>query len=131
GCWTDAVTGAAPCAQINPIGSVIHLRAPAGAAAVLINLTLTGATSAGFATAEPCSMLTPTPGQSNGNVAVGGTAANLAIVPVDADGTFCVMVSAPMHVIVDLQGSFSSTGSLQFMPSAPVRRSDTRGTVTA
>ncbi|HEY4331046.1 MAG TPA: M15 family metallopeptidase, partial [Ilumatobacteraceae bacterium] len=55
GCWTDAVTGAAPCAQINPIGSVIHLRAPTGAAAVLINLTLTGATAAGFATAEPCS----------------------------------------------------------------------------
>ena len=126
GCWTGANSTTQRCAQLNDTNSVIHLKAPAGASAVLINLTLTGATADGFATAEACSLTTGAPGQSSGNVARGATAANLAIVSVDPDGTFCVVVSAPMHVVVDVQGSFSPTGALRFMPMAPVRRNDTR-----
>ncbi len=126
GCWSDAATGLQQCAQINPAGSVIRLRAPTGATAVLINLALTDASADGFATAEACTLLQGTPEQSNGNVTRGRTAANLAVVAVDPDGTFCVRVSAPMHVIVDLQGMFSPGGPLMFVPLPPVRRSDTR-----
>ncbi|MCU1393986.1 MAG: hypothetical protein JWM34_2414 [Ilumatobacteraceae bacterium] len=126
GCWTDPVTTAQRCAQPNDIGSVIHLRAPAGAAAVLVNLTLTDATQPGFATAQACSQLQPDPTQSNGNVVPGRAAANLAVVAVDPDGTFCITVSAPMHVIVDLQGTFASGSGQQFVPTTPTRRSDTR-----
>jgi len=125
-CWTDPATGANRCAQINDTGSVIRLKAPSGASAVLINLTLTDATAPGYATAVPCSMAEGATGQSNGNISVGAVAANLAVVSVDADGTFCVRVSAPMHVIVDLQGTFSPSGDLRFMLAAPTRRSDTR-----
>jgi hypothetical protein len=125
-CWSDPVDGAHRCAQINDTNSIIRLKAPTGASAVLINLTLTDAAANGHATAVPCSLAAGATGQSNGNVSVGGVAANLAVVTVDPDGTFCVRVSAPMHVVVDLQGIFSPSGELRFMPAAPTRRSDTR-----
>ena len=125
-CWTDPGSGAQRCGVINDAGSIVRLKAPVGASAVLINLTLTDAVSDGYATAVPCSLAAGATGQSNGNISVGGVAANLAVVTVDPDGTFCVRVSAPMHVIVDLQGTFSPTGELRFMPAAPTRRSDTR-----
>ena len=126
GCWTDVASNVQRCGQVNEINSVLHLQAPAGAAAVLINLTLTDAALSGFASAEACSLTEGPPRQSSGNVAAGHTSANLAVVSVDRDGTFCVVVSAPMHVIIDLQGTFSTDGSLRFLPVAPVRRSDTR-----
>lgn len=127
GCWTDAISTTQRCSQINDTGAIIRLKAPAGAAAVLINLTLTEAAGDGFATALACSMAQATPKQSNGNVATGRTAANLAIVAVDTDGTYCIRVSAPMHVVVDVQGTFATGTGLQFVPVTPVRRSDTRG----
>ena len=125
-CWTDPAGGAQRCGVLNDAGAIIRMQAPAGASAVLVNMTLTGATADGFATAQPCSLLHVAPGQANGNVTRSRTAGNLAVVAVDPDGTFCVRVSAPMHVIVDLQGTFSLTGPLRFMSTAPVRRSDTR-----
>jgi hypothetical protein len=125
-CWTDPATATQRCGQINDAGSVVRLKAPDGAAAVLINLTLTDAVADGYATAVACSLAPQATGQSNGNVSVGGVAANLAVVSVDPDGTFCVRVSTPMHVIVDLQGTFSSSGALRFLPTAATRRSDTR-----
>lgn len=128
GCWTDPVSNMQRCAQPIDASTVIRMRAPAGAAAVLVNLTLTEATLAGFTTAQPCSAVHAAPTQSNGNVSPGGTTANLAVVTVDPDGTFCVTVSAPMHVIVDLQGTFAVGSGLQFLPTAPTRRSDSRAT---
>jgi hypothetical protein len=126
GCWTDPAANPPRCAQINDTGAIIRLKAPVGAAAVLVNLTLTESAADGFATALPCSMAHTPPQQSNGNVAKGKTAANLAIVAVDADGTYCIRVSAPMHVVVDLQGTFATGNGLQFVPVTPVRRNDTR-----
>ncbi len=126
-CWTDPVSKVQQCATINPAGSLIRIAAPAGASAVLVNLTLTDATAPGFATAQPCSLLQAgPPGQANANVAKGKTAGNLAVVGVDPDGTFCVRVSQPMHVVVDLQGTFGASGDLRFVAVAPIRRSDTR-----
>ena len=126
-CWTDLGATAQRCGQINAAGSIIHVQAPPGASAVLINLTLTGATAAGYATADACSVLVSGPQtKSNGNVARGVTTANLAVVTVDADGSFCITVSAPMHVVVDVQGMFSPTGQLRFTPITPVRRHDSR-----
>ena len=81
------------------------LHAPSGAAAVLVNLTLTAATSAGYVTADRCSaVVAGEQSKSNGNVAPGRTVANLAVVPVDADGSFCIYQSAAVDLIVDLQG---------------------------
>jgi hypothetical protein len=116
------------CAEVFKAGAVIKMAAPAGASAVLINLTLTDAKAAGYATADKCSSLVPGPqAQSNANVTVGRSVANLAVVPVDADGTFCVYTSSATRVIVDVQGTFSPSGDLRFIPVSSVRRFDSRG----
>lgn len=115
------------CADVFKVGAVIKLTAPVGASAVLINLTLTDAKAAGYATADKCSTLVPGPqAQSNANVTVGRVAANLAVVPVDVDGTFCVYTSSATRVIVDIQGTFSPSADLRFIPVSSVRRFDSR-----
>jgi hypothetical protein len=112
---------------INQAGSIIRIQGPAGASAALVNLTLTGATAAGYVTAAPCSKLTSGPqSNSNGNVMPGQDVANLAIVGLDPDGSFCVFTSSPMHVIADLQGAFGTGEALRYVPSAPARRHDSR-----
>jgi hypothetical protein len=57
---------------------------------------------------------------------VGGAVANLAAVPVDPDGTFCVKVSSQMHLVADLVGTFSATGDGRYVTVTPSRLLDTR-----
>jgi SpoIID/LytB domain protein len=72
-------------------------------AAVLINLTGTDATSAGFVTAYSCS--DPEPPTSNLNVTVGVDVANVATVSVEATSVqICLISSASTHLVVDLLG---------------------------
>jgi hypothetical protein len=108
-------------------GTVVRVQGPAGASAALVNLTLTDARTAGYITADACSALVPGPQtKSNGNSTVGRITANVAVVPLDPDGSFCVYLSHATHLVVDLQGSFSPAGSLRFLPVTPVRRHDSR-----
>ena len=103
------------------------MQGPAGASAALVNLTLTDAKSAGYITADACSALVPGPQtKSNGNSTVGRITANVAVVPLDPDGSFCIYTSQPTHVVVDVQGSFSPAGDLRFVPVTPARRHDSR-----
>ncbi len=107
--------------------SITRLQAPAGVAAVLVNLTLTDGASAGYVTADRCSVLAPgEQAKSNGNFAPARTVANLSVVPVDADGAFCIYTSAAVNLIVDLQGTLAAGAGAQFQPITPVRRLDTR-----
>ena len=128
-CWTDQVTLVERCGQLNAAGDIMHLKAPSGAKAVLINITTDSAVLTGsFVSAAPCSILTTGLHEfSNVNPVAGSAVANAAIVPVDPDGTFCVYISHPMHVIVDLMGTFSNSG-LRFVAMAPVRVHDSRAT---
>lgn len=108
-------------------GTVLRVQGPAGASAALVNLTLTDARTAGYITADRCSSLVPGPQtKSNGNSTVGRITANVAVVPLDPDGSFCVFLSHATHLVVDLQGSFSPTGDLRFVPVTPVREHDSR-----
>lgn len=128
-CWTDALTLVQRCAQLNTGGTIIHIQAPVGAKAVVINVTTVDATTSGaFVSAGPCSALTGAiPTFSNANTVVGSGVANAAIVPVDPDGTYCVFVSDPMHVLVDLMGTFGTSG-LRFIAINPTRVHDSRAT---
>ncbi|MBI4883578.1 MAG: M15 family metallopeptidase [Actinobacteria bacterium] len=127
-CWTDAVTLVERCAQLNAGGEIIHMKAPVGAEAVLINLTTDGATFNGaYVSAGPCSVITAgIPEFSNVNAVIGTAVANAAIVPVDGDGTFCAYISHPTHLIVDLMGTFSTAGELRFLAVTPQRVHDSR-----
>lgn len=126
-CWADPVTGEQRCSQLNAANDIIHIQAPAGAEAVVINITTVSAQINGsYVSAGPCSVITAgSPQFSNVNAVIGTAVANAAIVPVDADGMFCVYISNPMHVIVDLMGSFEDSGSL-FIAITPQRVHDSR-----
>jgi hypothetical protein len=49
----------------------------------------------------------PLPNASNLNVRTGGTRPNLVIVPVGPGGTIQLYTSAPVHLIVDVEGYFT------------------------
>ncbi len=63
-----------------------------------------------------------------GNHPASTAIANLSVVPVDADGAFCIYNEQPVHLVADLQGSFSPTAptGLTFTPSTVTRKLDTR-----
>ena len=126
-CWTDPVTKVERCAKRNPAGSIVRMKAPDGAKAVVVTLTSIDAQAAGYVTANACSSLVAGPqSQSNLNAVVGSPVANMAIVPVDADGTFCAYLSSAMHLAVDVMGTFVSGTAVQFTPVTPVRVHDSR-----
>ena len=120
-CYVDG------CGVRRPTGGVLRLQAPAGASAVLVNITLTDSVGGGYVQADKCSTFAPsTETASNANVVPGRTSANLAVVPVDADGSFCLYTSVATHMIVDVQGTFSPSGDLRFVSMNAERRFDSR-----
>jgi len=126
-CWTDPVTLVQRCGQRNAAGSIMRISAPVGARVAVVNLTSIDPQAAGYVTADACSNMTAGPqSQSNLNAIVGSVVANMAMVPVGADGTFCVYVSSSMHIAVDMMGTFSSNGQLEYIPVTPVRVHDSR-----
>jgi uncharacterized delta-60 repeat protein len=99
---------------------------PAGTAAVLVNLTLTGAAGAGYLTADKCSTLLPgLQNNSNVNYQAGIDIANSAVVNVDPDGTFCLYTDHAAHLLVDLQGRYATRG-LRLVTAGPTRVLNTR-----
>ena len=98
-----------------------------GATSALVNLTMTEADTAGYITADRCSTLTAGPQtKSNGNYTPGTNIANLAVVPLDNDGSFCIYTERTAHLLVDLQGTFAPGGTLGFQRIDPTRLTDTR-----
>lgn len=95
---------------------------PNDAGAVVLNVTATEASGAGFVTVWPCDR--PRPTASNLNVPAGGTRPNSVVAKVSAAGTVCLFTQAGTHLIADVQGSFP-TGST-FQPLQPERLLDTR-----
>ena len=75
---------------------------PAGAASVVLNVTVTGPTGAGFVTVYPCGIDRPL--ASNLNYGVGTTAANAVLVKVGVEGKVCLYNSNPTQLIADVSG---------------------------
>ena len=84
-------------------------RLPLGSTVVL-NLISTEADGRGYVTLHPCSA--PRPPTSAVNSVVGTEATNVAFVTVDAASRVCIFTSVPMHVVVDVIGSFGPGGPL-------------------
>jgi cell wall-associated NlpC family hydrolase len=74
--------------------------------AAVLNLTVTSPRASGYLTAYPCGAARPV--VSNLNFSAGETVANAALVPAGAVGTVCVFASVATHVVIDLDGTFSS-----------------------
>jgi hypothetical protein len=101
---------------------------PPGTPYALVNLTMTASAGRGYITAErDCATATSVKdAKSNGNFVFGRDIANLSVVPLSGDGSFCIFTDTATHLIVDVQGSFGSSNPLGFALSGPSRRLDTR-----
>jgi hypothetical protein len=108
---------------------------PSDAELALMNLTMTEVQDwwergDGYISAKPCDTLyDQEQTSSNGNFVESIDVANLAVVPLASDRTFCLYHSNLIETVVDAQGYFSSAGSLAFTPLVPNRVLDTRQTV--
>lgn len=92
------------------------------ATSAAINITIAGATARGFATVYPCTATVPT--ASTINYAPGRNVANAATLKLSANSSLCVVTSQPVHVMLDVNGSYPSEAV--FEPVAPLRLLDTR-----
>jgi hypothetical protein len=113
--------------SINPAGAAPQA---AGAEAVAVNVTVTGASGSGYLTVYPCG--TPLPNASNLNYEAGETRAVLVTVALGG-GAFCVFSQANAHIIVDIQGAYRPGSGARYQPQSPTRLLDTRsgGAVTS
>jgi SpoIID/LytB domain protein len=104
---------------------VVRANLPVGTTAVSINVVTTDTVEVGYLTIYPCGTARPT--TSVVQTRPGRVVSGSAVVPVAADGTFCVFTSTATNVVIDLNGSYSASGAARFEPIDPVRRLDSRG----
>ena len=104
--------------------------APEGATAAMVNLTATSVESGGFFSLESCASRSATyPETSNVNFVPGQDVANLAVIPLDADGRFCLFHSSQAHGVIDVLAFLSPAdepSTLMMEPQRPTRIVDTR-----
>ncbi|WP_162002505.1 PKD domain-containing protein [Streptomyces sp. CB01881] len=100
---------------------------PAGATAVVLNLTATGASGRGFLSTAPGQSGTST--TSNVNFAPGQDVSNLVTVPVGLDGEVSIGAhGASLDVVADVLGYYRPSAADKFTALAPARLLDTRET---
>ncbi|MCP3753847.1 PKD domain-containing protein [Streptomyces sp. TBY4] len=99
---------------------------PAGATAVVLNVTVTNTTRAGHITAFPTGFQRPA--TSNLNFEPGQTVPNLVIVPVGADGKVDLYNSGvgTVDLIADVTGYFTQSAASGYTATNPSRIVDTR-----
>jgi hypothetical protein len=98
---------------------------PAAAQGVLVNVTTTGATAAGFVTVAPSVAATPL--TSSVNFSANDTVANRAVSRLSAAGELEVYAHSSTHVMIDVVGWFGAGGAaLRYNALNPARLLDTR-----
>ncbi len=104
-----------------------------GATAVVLNVTATATTGAGYITVWPNDVSQPT--ASNLNIMYAGqTVANLVTVRLPADGKVRVFTAGGGHIIADVAGYFTPATTAtagRFVPMTPTRILDTRNATGA
>ena len=108
---------------LAPSGARVVQVAAAGTPGATMNMTVTNPRGAGYLTVYPCDA--PQPEVSNLNFSDGQSIANMVSVKLAANGTVCVVSTAPTDVLVDLAGLASNVGE-RFVPLTPARVLDTR-----
>lgn len=129
--WSGTLASGTPRTLTVAGGSTV---VPSGADAVVLNVTVTGASSDGYLTVFPTGSTQPN--ASNLNFTAGRDVANLVVVKVGSDGQVSFANAAgSTHVIADLVGWFSTTGTDRYRALDPTRvldsRSGTGGLATA
>ena len=96
---------------------------PTDAAAVMLNVTVVGASGNGYATVFPCGQAPPN--ASNLNFVRDQTVPNAVLARVGVDGKVCVFTDIAVHLLVDVNGYVPNGGSLGSL--VPARLLDSRG----
>jgi trimeric autotransporter adhesin len=98
-------------ANRRPAGTVTELaiagrgNVPTGVETVVLNVTVTAPTAAGYITVYPCGSAPPD--ASSVNYDSGTTIANAVVAQLSATGTVCLFNSAPTQLLVDVNGYFA------------------------
>jgi hypothetical protein len=110
---------------IPPGGTIQVHTGSSGAGAMAVNVTVPDAKSGGYLTLYSGSSA---PVTSNVNFSEAKTVANMAIAPINTNGSFYIYNSSnqPENVIVDEMGTFSQAGTETYSPISPLRICDTR-----
>lgn len=120
------VTGPLPTADRTTV------TVPAGARAVVLNVTATGPTASTNVRVYPASADRAVPTVSNLNVSRGQTTPNLVTVAVGQGGKVRLRnLNGDVHLIADLAGYYAPGATGRFVPVAPTRMLDTRSGVGA
>ncbi len=109
--------------RIDTVGQGTKEVVPAGASAIVGNLTMVDTTAndyGGYATIYPCGTR---PDASNLNFVSGQTVANSVAVPLSAEGAVCIFVYGMAHVLLDVSGYYS-TDRLSRLASDPLAEVD-------
>ena len=106
--------------KIGGVGQV-----PGDAVGVVVNVTATGGSGAGYLTVYPCGASPPT--ASNVNFVAGSSVPNLVTAALGSGGQLCVFANVTTHVIVDLAGWYRANAGAAFTPQSPQRVLDSRG----
>ena len=99
-------------------------RVGADASAVVMNVTVTGPTAAGFVTVYPCQSARPT--ASNLNFVAGQTVPNLVTVSTGTDRRVCFYTSGSAHLLADLAAWYAPSSIVGYYGLDPSRLFDTR-----
>jgi hypothetical protein len=98
-----------------------RLGIPPAATAVVVNVTALNAPTNAFVTVYGCGTV---PSTSNVNLPVGGAVGNLALVPLSATGSLCIVASQPVNVILDATAYLTPGSTVQAL--SPARLLDSR-----
>ena len=95
-----------------------RLGIPSNAAAVVLNVTVTEPSAAGYVTVYPCGANPPL--ASNVNVVQGSTVAVMVVAKIGADGKVCIFTQSPAQLVADVDGYLpASTTYTPLLPGAP------------
>ena len=119
GIGTDAVRLGAGCTL------TVDANVASDATAVVVNVTSVSPDSNGYLTAYPCG--TDRPFTSIVPSVAGRIIPGTAVVPLNANGEFCVFSSTTTDLVVDLTGVYEIGAGERFEPIAPQRLLDSRG----
>lgn len=99
--------------------------APEGADGVALNVTVVKPEGPGWLRVYPCNGSSSSE-ISSVNFVAGDVRPNSVVVPVDDDGTICLLSSQRTDVLIDITGYFESGFGYDFVPLEPIRLVDTR-----
>ena len=103
---------------------VVDPNLAAGARSVQVVLTAIAPSASGTVSAWACG--TPSSTTPAMQAMAGRTTSSTVVVPLGADGTFCVGAAGTTRLLVDHIGTYAVDAGLRFQPIAPVRLSDSR-----